>query len=233
MDTTSLLGKTLKRGRTFLHNHGYDIHPVDSRCWDDQRALLGDRREMVILDIGAHCGQTARQYRKLFPEAQIHCFEPQRDLCEQIANQFQNDSRISIYSCAVGAREGTATFYLNAQRSTSSLLVSDTTHLSSSYRPLLKNEELCSVPVITIDGFAESQKLTHIDLLKMDIQGGEYEALFGDLASYLARWNYSLHLIYNQTINGISGRPLQADAVFVPPQLREASIERLRTTWVS
>jgi Methyltransferase FkbM domain len=97
----------------------------------------------------------------------------------------------------------------------------------------------------------------------MDIQGGEYEALlgaqallsrcaidliysetffvpmyqnqplFGDLASYLARWNYSLHLIYNQTINGISGRPLQADAVFVPPQLREASIERLRTTWVS
>jgi hypothetical protein len=86
---------------------------------------------------------------------------------------------------------------------------------------------------------ASSKNLRHIDLLKMDIQGGEYEALhgatellangaidliyseaffvpmyanqplFGDLVSYLAKWNYRLHLIYNQNINGISGRPFK------------------------
>jgi FkbM family methyltransferase len=260
---TSLIAKALKRGRSVLNHHGYDLHPVDNRCWDDQKALLGDRADMVILDVGANSGQTTRQYRAIFPNAQIYCFEPQPDLCRQIEAQFQRDPKVSVYACAVGAAEGTANLYLNAKRATSSLLAPDSNHLSPGYSTMLKNEAVQAVSVITIDAFATSKNLTHIDLLKMDIQGGEYEALlgakdllsqscidliyleaffvpmysnqplFGDIVNYLAKWNYKLHLLYNQNINGISGRPLQADAVFVPSQLRESSIERLRTTWIS
>ena len=249
--STSLIAKALKRGRSVLNRHGYDIHPVDSRCWEDQRALLGNHQDTLIFDVGANCGQTAWQYRNLFPNAQIYCFEPQPDLCRGLENRFRDDPKISVYACAVGATEGTADFYLNAKRATSSLLAPDVTHLSPSYLPMLRNEEICPVRVITVDSFASSKNLKHIDLLKMDIQGGEYSAidliyseaffvpmyanqpLFGDLVSYLAKWNYRLHLIYNQNINGISGRPLQADAVFVWPQLQEASVERLRTSWIS
>jgi FkbM family methyltransferase len=262
-NSTSLIAKALKRGRSVLNRHGYDFHPVDTRCWDDQRALLGDRRDASILDVGANCGQTAWQYRSLFPNSQIYCFEAQPDLCRELEARFRDDPKISIYSCAVGATEGTANFYLNAKRATSSLLAPDSEHLSASYRPMSRNEEIRPVKVITLDSFAVSKNLRHIDLLKMDIQGGEYEALlgakklladcaidlvyseaffipmyahqplFGDLVSYLAKWNYRLHLIYNQNINGISGRPLQADAVFVSPQLQESSVERLRTSWIT
>jgi FkbM family methyltransferase len=261
--STSLIAKALKRGRSVLNRHGYDIHPVDSRCWEDQRALLGNHKDTLIFDVGANCGQTAWQYRNLFPNAQIYCFEPQPDLCRELENRFRDDPRISVYACAVGATEGTANFYLNAKRATSSLLAPDVAHLSPSYLPMLRNEEICPVRVITVDSFAASRNLRHIDLLKMDIQGGECEALhgatellansaidliyseaffvpmyanqplFGDLVSYLAKWNYRLHLIYNQNINGISGRPLQADVVFVSPKLQECSVERLRTSWIS
>jgi hypothetical protein len=95
------------------------------------------------------------------------------------------------------------------------------------------------VRVITVDSFAASKNLRHIDLLKMDIHGGECEALhgatellansaidliyseaffapmyanqplIGDLVSYLAKWNYRLHLIYNQNINGFPGAPFK------------------------
>ena len=65
----------LKRGRSVLNRHGYDIHPVDSRCWEDQRALLGNHKETLIFDVRANCGQTAWQYRNLFPYAQIYSFD--------------------------------------------------------------------------------------------------------------------------------------------------------------
>jgi FkbM family methyltransferase len=257
------LPKLLNAGGRVLNRHGYDIHPVASRCWEDQRALLGNHQDTLIFDVGANCGQTAWQYRNFFPNAQIYCFEPQPDLCRGLENRLRDDPKISVYACAVGATEGTADFYLNAKRATSSLLAPDVTHLSPSYVPMLRNEETCPVTVVTVDSFAASENLRHIDLLKMDIQGGEYEALhgasellansaidliyseaffvpvyanqplFGDLVSYLAKWNYRLHLIYNQNINGISGRPLQADADFVSPQLQESSVERLRTSWIN
>jgi FkbM family methyltransferase len=178
-NSTSLIAKALKRGRSVLNRHGYDFHPVDTRCWDDQRALLGDRRDALILDVGANCGQTAWQYRSLFPNSQIYCFEAQPDLCRELEARFRDDPKISIYSCAVGATEGTANFYLNAKRATSSLLAPDSEHLSASYRPMSRNEEIRPVKVITLDSFAVSKNLRHIDLLKMDIQGGEYEALLG------------------------------------------------------
>jgi|ERR1700728_3940792 len=45
----SLIAKALKRGRSALNRHGYDIHPIDSYCWDHQRALLGDRESLGTL----------------------------------------------------------------------------------------------------------------------------------------------------------------------------------------
>jgi FkbM family methyltransferase len=258
---TSLIARVLKRGRSALNGMGYDLHPIDSHCWSDQKALLGDREGLVVLDVGANCGQAACRYRGLFPNARIYCFEPQAELCRQMEDRFKDDPGITVYSCAVGAKEEIADFYVNAKRATSSLLPCDSDHLSPSYLALLRNEEVRPVKVTTLDSFASSKNLAHVDLLKMDIQGAECEALigakhllsecrfdliysevsfvplysnqalFGDLASYLAQWNYKLHLLYNQSINGISGKPLQADALFVSPQLQESSRERLRTTW--
>ena len=258
----SLIAKALKRGRSALNRYGYDIHPIDSRCWDDQRALLGDRESLVILDVGANCGQAACLYRNLFPSSHIWCFEPQAELCREMENRFRDDPQVSVVPCAVGATEGTADLYVNAKRATSSLLASNSNHLSPSYLALLRNEEIRPVKVITLDSFVSSKKLDHIDLLKLDIQGGEYEALigarkllsesridliysevsfvplysnqplFGDLAGYLAKWDYKLHLIFNQSVNGITGRPLQADTLFVSPQLHESSRKRLSTTWI-
>ena len=58
------------------------------------------------------------------------------------------------------------------------------------------------------------------------------QPLFGDLAGDLAKSDYKLHLIFDQNVNGITGRPLQADALFVSPQLHESSRKRLSTTWI-
>jgi FkbM family methyltransferase len=240
---------------------GYDFHPIDRRCLDDQKSLLNKVEAPTILDVGANVGKTVHEYRNLFENSRIFCFEAQPDLCAQIEASFGSDAKVSVHQCAVGAVEGMADFYLNAKRDTSSLLQPDSDHLSATYNAALKNVEKLPVSVKTLDSFTETNKITHVNLLKMDIQGGEFDALlgasnllsesrvdlvylevyfvpmysnqplFGDLSSQLARYGYSLHLIYNQVLNGISGRPLWADALFVAPKLRDASRELLRNTW--
>lgn len=176
---------------------------------------------------------------------------------------FTNDDKVFIHCCAIGSNDGTSDFYINAKKDTSSLLRSDREHLSSSYEAILAIEDHRKVKVITLDSFAAANRTEHIDLMKLDIQGGELDALigahdvfsqakvdllytevyfvpmyinqplFGDLACQLAKWDYKLHLIYNQIINGISGRPLWADALFVSPKIHAASRQRLRDSWVA
>ena len=99
----------------------------------------------------------------------------------------------------------------------------------------------------SLDTFCKDEQIERIDLLKMDVQGGELgilqgarqllaqkkiaviysevffvpmyqnQPLFG--CSELAPHRYSLHYAYNFVFNGRSGRLFSADALFVSPDL--------------
>jgi FkbM family methyltransferase len=250
-----------KCGRLYLNDRGYDFHPVDQRCWDDQTALLQGRKNPVVFDVGANGGIIATQYRKMFPDCRLYCFEPQEAFLPSLQSRFPNDPGVSFHSAAVGAASGKARFYLTAARDSSSLLGADHANAPESYRQILKVTEEKEVEVITLDDFTREQKIERIDILKMDIQGGEYAALegaarllsaarialiyleasfvplyanhplLGEIAKNLARYDYTFHLPYHLTINGRSGRMLWCDAIFVSPELYTASREHLKRGW--
>ncbi|MET0168053.1 MAG: hypothetical protein ABW318_24070, partial [Vicinamibacterales bacterium] len=48
--------------------------PVDDAFSVQRELIRAD--EPLIFDVGAHHGSVARTYRRLFPGALIHCFEP-------------------------------------------------------------------------------------------------------------------------------------------------------------
>lgn len=253
----------IKRGRRSLNHRGYDLHPIDRRCWEDQSALLAGtlRNEIVIFDVGAHVGTVATQYRKMFPNCHLFCFEPREDCLPSLKSRFPNDPNVTFHLVAVGAAPGKARFHLTAARGASSLLGSNRDHLPPSYRHSLAEEKEKEVEVITLDEFTNQHHIERIDLLKMDIQGGEYAALegaaqllsrakilvvylevcfvplyanhplLGDVTKYLARYDYTLHLIYNFVFNGRTGRTVQADAIFVSPELYQVSRELLKGNW--
>ena len=257
----SLAVTGLKRARLYANRQGYDFHPVDSRCWEDQVAILRGQETAVIFDIGANGGEVAIEYRRLFPKARVFCFEPQHECVEVLKGLFRDDSLVSIHPVAVGAKRGSATFHVTGSRASSSLLRSDQDHLPPSYRQILTVAEEREVEVITLDEFAEREDLKRIDVLKLDIQGGEYAALegaqrllsegrvrliyleigfvpmyvnhplLGDLTKLLARHDYTLHFLYNLVINGRSGRMLWGDAIFISPGLYRDSRERLKQDW--
>jgi FkbM family methyltransferase len=250
-----------KRARFWLNDHGYDFHPVDYRCWTDQAALIGERDDVIIFDIGANVGSVGAQYRSLFPHCRLYCFEPQPEGVLEIQRRFPKDPNVSVHLSAVGSAPGKGRLHVTTSRDSSSLLSPAQNNLPASYAKVISTAEIREVEVITLDDFTRQRSIERIDICKMDIQGGEYAALegakgllstakipliylevcfvplyerhplFGDVVKYLARYDYTLHLLYNVMINGRTGRMVYSDAIFVSPELYETSRRLLQKNW--
>ena len=57
---------------------------------------LVKRETPVILDVGAHIGQTSARFRTLFPNARIHAFEPSPAAFTRLSAAVAGDRRIKI-----------------------------------------------------------------------------------------------------------------------------------------
>jgi FkbM family methyltransferase len=219
--------------------------------------LFEGRPLNLIIDAGASVGTVAKTYRELFPSAEVICFEPISENIEILRSQFANDHKISSHVCALGAENGIREFFINTSKDTSSLLASDRSSLNDSYLQLLSPVERRQVKVCSLDSFCKNEQIERIDLLKMDVQGGELgilqgakqllaqqkiaviysevffvpmyqnQPLFGEICAELAAYRYSFHYAYNFLFNGRTGRVFCADALFVSPDLLDRSKKML------
>ena len=229
---------------------GYQIQRKRPVSWGsdalvDQRRLLQDHPVRVVVDVGANLGDTVRQYRAEFPGATIHAFEPFPAVCRQLVERFADDARIRVHESAVTDTAGTRRFYVNEVHYGNSLFPihpqsADWTGTAASKRP----DQTIDVQAVTLDEFCSAEGLGEVDLLKVDIQGGEALALEGaarllgrravrivylevlfaplydgqayfcDVARVLDRHGYHLFGLYN-LVHGPDGLGW-ADAIFRP-----------------
>lgn len=142
----------------------------------DQARIAGGQARTVF-DVGAQHGQNALQYYRDFPQARIFAFEP---VPENLARTRQEvgsrTDRIEVIGSAVGEAVGALEINLNSHDGTHSRLqIGDTRYWAAPVVPTGK----ISVPATTIDAFMAERGLDDIDILSMDIQGGEMPALRG------------------------------------------------------
>ena len=250
--------RTLLQKIRFKANHmGYDIRPIDRQCWEDQKQLLSVKIPTTIIDAGANRGTITSTYRQLFPEATVYSFEPMLNCFEDLKAAHDSDSKVKTFHIALGEENGKKDFFINSAADTSSLLAPDTAKLNDSYAQALKIKHQVETDVVTLDSVFQNEQLSHVDILKMDVQGGElgilkgatellrqkkvsliytevyfvpmykHQPLFGDICSELALHGYKFHYLYNYVFNGRTGRLFQADAIFVCPELEERAKQLL------
>ncbi len=121
----------------------------------------------IVFDIGANIGQSAKRFRKAFPQAIIYCFEPVRYLYKELRNNTKNDEGINCYPYAMGSKQESAEIYLGQYDTVSSLVKPE----------YFVGKE--SVEVDTIDNFVQKENISTIDLLKIDVEGFDMEVLKG------------------------------------------------------
>ncbi|MFM7181441.1 MAG: FkbM family methyltransferase [Verrucomicrobiales bacterium] len=164
-------GYYLKSSRRFGEDHWQDLVTL--------AASPKPGRDRVIFDVGAHQGQTLAAAGRYFPEAAIHCFEPDPSSVEILRAAAAARPKARIHAFALGAAPGSADFHRNRESMTNSLLPTSIGGLSGEYGVLSATDEVIQVPVRTLDEFCEEQGIAFIDLLKTDCQGYDLKVLEG------------------------------------------------------
>jgi FkbM family methyltransferase len=238
---------------------GYELRRVGSFHSDsfyDQAALLRGRDVKVVFDGGALDGGTALHYASLFPQATVYSFEPFPESFVKVERAVAQTPRIKPLNLALAERVGPRTFYANSDGATNSLLPNAAN--IDKYLPADWVEPKGSVTVqcVTADAFAAERKIDKIDLLKLDVQGGELLVLAGaedllrrhaidliytevnyaetyagaaryyDLFSHLEARGYRLYGLYNMAYLRRNAVVGGGDAIFISPSLEASLAQR-------
>ena len=163
-----------------IHGTGYIQSVKKSSFKDDafekQKELVRNTSP-VIFDIGANRGDVSQKYIDLFPNATIYAFEPFQEVYKVLKDRFQSNTSIHCYNKGISDTVEQREFYVNKNADTNSILKPKKTGLSSDKQ--VENQRIIQIESETLDHFSNEIKLDQIDILKMDIQGGELSALNG------------------------------------------------------
>lgn len=158
--------------------------------------LFSKTAPITIFDVGACDALDSIRYARLFPYARVFAFEPRPDniaLAHDFCNKF-NCSHITIVPYALSDRCGFSVLHLSegrpcnalAERSpewdfgnkSSSLLAPDMAQIHEHW-PWLQFNRTLNVPTITVDEYCDSQSISCIDFMHLDVQGAELLILNG------------------------------------------------------
>lgn len=176
----------LQKGVNFFGFKLVKKSTTDYNDLDEMTKVLTKNSEPVIFDVGANKGQSIKRYKKLFKNSIIHSFEPNIDEINNLKKEYNNKKEIFLNNYAVGEKEGNLEFNINAASGHSSFydLIPNTTWIKKRSRTIkIESQDYTikkvSADIITLDNYAEKNKIKSIDILKIDTQGYEDKVLEG------------------------------------------------------
>ncbi len=124
---------------------------------------------MSVVDIGAHVGYFTRLYGDLVgAEGVVHAFEADPSNFALLERNVRGRTNVKVYAQAIADRAGTIAFYETENHTGCHSLV------ASDSRP-----HTLTVPCTTLDELVRRGTIPRVDVIKMDIEGGEPIALRG------------------------------------------------------
>lgn len=116
----------------------------------------------VVIDVGAFRGEWAELiWEKHRPT--IHCFEPAPDACQRMERKFDGNEKVHVHRFGLGGADTTAMLSLRGP--------------GSSIYDAPAAYDTVDVPIRDVVDVFEELGLDEIDLLKINIEGGEYDLL--------------------------------------------------------
>ena len=130
---------------------------------------------MVVLDVGANLGYFTRLFSDLVgPTGKVYAFEPDEDNWDYLTQNTTTRANVSLHKQAVTNVDGTISFY--------HVTGMTGTHTTLPVAGSQKREVLAQ----TLDTFLEEQGVTHVDVIKIDVEGAE-EFVFEGMARLLTQ----------------------------------------------
>jgi len=235
--------------------YGYNLGVLKQKLEQDfldQQKLLAGFEVKTIIDAGANVGQTTLKYKKLFPQAKIYAFEPFPESFRKLKENYEFDPLVKSEDAALSDKEGFEFLQVNNSVCTNSLLKTEAP-ASISFHDVdnqIETKSEIKIRTATLDNYCAANKIGNIDILKMDVQGGELKILIGaenllknenisvifseveftriykdqplffDICAHLNKFGYSLYNVYNLH-SAKNGQLVCGDAIFVNQKIRK------------
>mgnify|MGYP001613431320 CR=1 FL=1 len=116
-------------------------------------------KNSLVLDVGGYKGIWTEKIINKY-NCKVYIFEPVKEFIQVLNNKFGDNSKVKIFEFGLGGR-------------TRIEYISDDDDASSVFRKAGSEQ----IKIVNINNFIRENKLTKIDLLCMNIEGGEYELL--------------------------------------------------------
>lgn len=221
------------------------VRPLTRDAMVDQVRLLGAGSVRNVIDVGASVGHLTDAYAKAFPHSTVHAFEPLPDAAAHLTSRFADRPNVRIIASAVARTSGTVDFFATPVGNTSSLLT-----------PSFGESTRLTVPSVSLDDYCEQAGIKVVDVLKVDVEGAEIDALTGatalletarirailvefrlvvetdggallpELLNLLRRYDYRLHNLYDM-VESKAGGIIYGNALVIGPSMRSELLTRL------
>lgn len=128
----------------------------------------------VIFDVGANVGDYTDMVDRQLERVNIHLFEPQQKLINQLEDKYSTDEKKCVNGFALSDESGQTTIHYDEQGSG---LASMTKRRVDHFNIDFDQKE--KIEIKTLDKYCEDEGISEINLLKIDVEGHELEVLNG------------------------------------------------------
>lgn len=126
----------------------------------------------VIMDIGAHIGYFTRLFSKLTgPKGMVYAFEADPENFQLLKRNTNHLKNVKIYQLAITDQFGAIDFYHYDEKTGCNSILSNA--------PVAFQKRKITVSASDLDTILKTEGVNRVDLIKMDIEGGESKALVG------------------------------------------------------
>jgi FkbM family methyltransferase len=216
----------------------------------DLARVARDSKSTLFLDIGCHKGETLLRFLESGIDCPVAAFDPVLESLESARRLLKSYPNVSFYPLALSDEDGEATFHLNANEQTSSLLANDSGNVESFPQDTYGVTEN-KVTTARLNAWAADNKVKSHVVIKCDTQGAEGKVVrggmsfikdhaaafygevmlgnmyrgqtsFGELSTLLeSECGMVLQEIY-PCLHDPNGRAVQFDALWVKPQFLQS-----------
>jgi len=205
--------------------------------------------DLLIFDVGANIGEETFHYHKAFPNAIVYSFEPYPETAEKLKNTVGHKN-ILVFQLGVAEDPGERKLNINTNSDVNSFYKRPTN--CRSYFPTDGEyiDEI-KVPTVSLDQFVQDNDLAKINILKIDVEGGELAVLngahellshskidvifleigfvqrfedepyFTQIFSFLRGFGYTVYNLYELVSDNRNGQLKRVNALMVSEHIRE------------
>lgn len=213
----SWLFATLRRKQTLMqvtvHGTSVDIRAATPDAWvalrslgheyDDLIANVPSLEHNLIIDAGGYIGSAAIAFARAFPEAKIITLEPSPANLMVLRRNIAAYPNIEAMQAALGAEPGELTL---RDRGTGPWGFTTVDNPEDN-----RGADIVTVPCVTLDQLMAAHGARGVDILKLDIEGGEYR-LLGSAEEWMPKVNALCAELHDRIVSGCTERYQQATA---------------------